>query len=245
MFWLAFFQFKKKKRPHSKLKWENMASWFWILLFIIAKCFNPGQLDLCSLAFRCSSSLLKGSVTTFLDWCTYNMMFISSDFVKSVAEINRSDLRELDICQDNCVYLCFSLRPSVYSSMKFPSAPSLWSRNDLNLANSINFAFLLFSRSNSWGLIPLSPPRIQISTLLPDRQGYKRSPNAAAPQYLQPSAAINKLHVMHEKEDIVALPNSKWQDYVENSQADLHPICMLSAAGRAVAFTAFGTFFHD
>lgn len=132
MFWLAFFQWKKK-RPHSKLKWENMASWFWILLFIIAKCFNPGQLDFCSLAFRCSSSLLKGSVTTFLDWCTYNMMFISSDFVKSVAEINQSDLRELDICQDNCVYLCFSLKPSVYSSLKFPSAPSLWSRNDLNL----------------------------------------------------------------------------------------------------------------
>lgn len=131
--------------------------------------------------------------------------------------MNRTDLREvglLCICQDNCVYLCFSLRPSFLNEVSIGSITLV--SQQFKCANSTNFAFLLFSRSNSWGPIPLSPPRIRISTLLPDRQGYKRSPNAAAPQYLQPSAAKNKLHIMHEKENIVALPNSKCQDYVEN-----------------------------
>lgn len=53
---------------------------------------------------------------------------------------------------------------------------------------------------------------------------------------------------MHVKEDIVALPYTKWQDFVENctpSLAVLYPNLeadSLCAAGKAVAFTAFGTF---
>lgn len=134
--------------------------------------------------------------------------------------------------------LCVSvlpLRPSVHSSMKLASALSLWSQcSNLNLRVELKLVSSFLSRSNSWGLISLSPPRIQISTLLPDRQGHKCSPNAAAPRSSQTSAAINNLHVLHEKEDIVALPNSKWRDYVEN-HPELYsppPVCWVPVCSR-------------